>query len=135
MGVLARHPIPRATAPIRTGERRAAHDCFRCAGGGGPHLLSHCRNTFPEDENFDIGSDTRTGVAKLEYRYEPPFKFTGEISKLTFKLVPDPNPATESKAELGTTGAPEPDPIEVRREFCPPQPERCRWRGVARFAA
>ena len=26
--------------------------------------------TFPEDESFDIGSDTRTGVAMLEYRYE-----------------------------------------------------------------
>ena len=26
--------------------------------------------TFPEDETFDIGSDTRTGVAMLEYRYE-----------------------------------------------------------------
>jgi arylsulfatase len=44
--------------------------------------------TFPEDETFDIGQDTRTGVAMLEYRYDPPFKFTGKISKLTFKLDP-----------------------------------------------
>ena len=44
--------------------------------------------TFPEDETFDVGQDTRTGVALLEYRYDPPFRFTGEISKLTFKLEP-----------------------------------------------
>jgi hypothetical protein len=42
--------------------------------------------TFPEDETFDVGSDTRTGVAMIEYRYEPPFKFTGKIDKLTFNL-------------------------------------------------
>ena len=45
--------------------------------------------TFPEDESFDIGQDTRTGVAMLEYRYEPPFRFTGKINKLTFKLEPE----------------------------------------------
>lgn len=44
--------------------------------------------TFPEDESFDVGQDTRTGVALLEHRYDPPFKFTGRIDKLTFKLVP-----------------------------------------------
>jgi arylsulfatase A-like enzyme len=42
--------------------------------------------TFPEDETFDIGSDTRTGLALLEYRYDVPFKFTGTINKLTFNL-------------------------------------------------
>ena len=42
--------------------------------------------TFPEDETFDIGSDTRTGVAMVEYRYDVPFKFTGTINKLTFNL-------------------------------------------------
>jgi arylsulfatase len=41
---------------------------------------------FPEDEDFDIGQDTRTGVAMLEYRYDVPFKFTGKINKLTFDL-------------------------------------------------
>ncbi len=45
--------------------------------------------TFPEDETFDIGRDTRTGVALLEYRYDVPFKFTGKIDKLTFKLEPE----------------------------------------------
>jgi hypothetical protein len=44
--------------------------------------------TFPEDESFDIGEDTRTGVAMVEYRYDVPFKFTGKIDKLTFKLEP-----------------------------------------------
>jgi arylsulfatase len=49
--------------------------------------------TFPEDETFDIGQDTRTGVALLEYRYDVPFKFTGKIDKLTFKLEPWPKAA------------------------------------------
>ncbi len=42
--------------------------------------------TFPEDETFDIGRDTRTPLALLEYRYDVPFKFTGKIEKLTFEL-------------------------------------------------
>ena len=32
--------------------------------------------------------DTRTPVAMLEYRYDCPFKFTGKIDKLRFKLGP-----------------------------------------------
>ena len=51
--------------------------------------------TFPEDETFDIGSDTRTGVAMLEYRYDVPFKFTGKINKLTFNLGPQQVTAEE----------------------------------------
>ena len=47
--------------------------------------------TFPEDESFDVGQDTRSGVAMIEYRYDPPFKFTGTIDKLTFKLAPFPS--------------------------------------------
>jgi arylsulfatase len=46
--------------------------------------------TFPEDETFDVGQDTRTGVAMVEYRYDTPFKFTGKINKLTFRLEPEP---------------------------------------------
>jgi arylsulfatase len=42
--------------------------------------------TLPEDETFDIGQDTRTGVAMLEHRYDVPFKFTGRINKVTFNL-------------------------------------------------
>jgi len=48
--------------------------------------------TFPEDETFDIGEDTRTGVAMVEYRYDVPFKFTGKIDKLTFHLEPGTSP-------------------------------------------
>ena len=44
--------------------------------------------TFPEDETFDVGLDTRTPLALVEYRYEVPFKFTGKIDKLIFKLEP-----------------------------------------------
>ena len=46
--------------------------------------------TFPEDESFDIGQDTRTGVAMIEHRYEPPFEFTGTIEKLSIELEPEP---------------------------------------------
>jgi hypothetical protein len=35
------------------------------------------------DETFDVGLDTRTGV---DNSYKLPFKFTGTINKLTFKL-------------------------------------------------
>ena len=51
--------------------------------------------TFPEDETFDIGQDTRTGVALVEYRYDVPFTFTGTINKLTFNLGPDQVTAEE----------------------------------------
>jgi arylsulfatase len=43
---------------------------------------------FPEDETFDVGMDTRTPLALIEYRYDCPFKFTGKINKLTFDLGP-----------------------------------------------
>ena len=48
----------------------------------------------------------------LEYRYDPPFKFTGKINKLTFKLEPESKAAPEPKAELAPMAAPDPDPIE-----------------------
>jgi hypothetical protein len=38
------------------------------------------------DETFDIGSDTRTSVNN---DYQLPFRFTGTIDKLTFKLGPE----------------------------------------------
>ena len=38
------------------------------------------------DETFDVGMDTRTGVEDKDY--QPPFRFTGKIDKLTVKLVP-----------------------------------------------
>lgn len=46
------------------------------------------------DETFDIGSDTRTGV---DADYELPFKFTGTIDKLTFKLGPSEMVASEQQ--------------------------------------
>jgi arylsulfatase len=55
--------------------------------------------TFPEDESFDIGQDTRSGVAMLEYHYEVPFKFTGTIEKLTFNLDPE-HVTAEEHAEM-----------------------------------
>jgi hypothetical protein len=38
------------------------------------------------DETFDVGVDTRTGVDDNDY--QPPYRFTGKIDKLTVKLVP-----------------------------------------------
>ena len=47
------------------------------------------------DETFDIGIDTRTGV---DDSYELPFRFTGTIDKLTFKLGPSQMTAEEQQA-------------------------------------
>ena len=57
--------------------------------------------TFPEDETFDVGQDTRTGVALVEYRYDVPFKFTGKIDKLTFKLEEPAAHGSETLADSG----------------------------------
>jgi len=61
--------------------------------------------TFPEDETFDVGLDTRTGVALARYRYESPFTFTGTIDKLTFDLSPSPASAEGHKAEKDAAAA------------------------------
>ncbi len=62
--------------------------------------------TFPEDETFDVGSDTRTGVAMIEYRYDSPFKFTGTINKLTFNLGEEQLTAEEhAKVQAGLAQA------------------------------
>ena len=37
------------------------------------------------DESFDVGVDTRTGVDDNDY--QPPFRFTGKLDKLTIKLA------------------------------------------------
>jgi arylsulfatase len=39
------------------------------------------------DEGFDVGTDTRTGVADTDY--QPPFNFNGTLSKLTVTLQPE----------------------------------------------
>jgi arylsulfatase A-like enzyme len=41
---------------------------------------------MPWDETFDVGVDTRTGVEDNDYQV--PFRFTGEIAKLTVNLQP-----------------------------------------------
>jgi arylsulfatase A-like enzyme len=38
------------------------------------------------DETFDVGVDTRTGVEDKDYQM--PFRFTGKLNKVTFKLGP-----------------------------------------------
>ena len=38
------------------------------------------------DETFDVGVDTRTPVDDKDYQV--PFRFTGKLDKLTFKLGP-----------------------------------------------
>ncbi len=47
------------------------------------------------DETFDVGVDTRTGV---DDSYKPPFRFTGTINKLTFKLGPSQLSESDKKA-------------------------------------
>ncbi|MFZ0613012.1 MAG: arylsulfatase [Desulfobacterales bacterium] len=44
------------------------------------------------DESFDVGVDTRTGVEDKDYQV--PFRFTGKLGKVTFKLIP-PTPEAE----------------------------------------
>jgi sulfatase-like protein len=46
------------------------------------------------DESFDVGIDTRTAV---DNSYELPFRFTGTIDKLTFKLGPEQLAPEEQK--------------------------------------
>ena len=49
---------------------------------------AHHADHVPGGRDFDVGQDTRTPVALIEYRYDCPFKFTGKINKLTFDLGP-----------------------------------------------
>ena len=54
-----------------------------------PHTVPFIQS---EDETFDVGVDTRTGVNDADYQV--PFRFTGKIEKLTVKLGP-PMPPPE----------------------------------------
>ena len=47
------------------------------------------------DETFDVGVDTRTGVDDKDYQV--PFRFTGKLAKLTFKLGPEQLTSEERK--------------------------------------
>jgi len=53
--------------------------------------------TTPWDETFDIGGDTGTPVDDQDYQI--PFKFTGTIDKLTFKLGPSQLSEADKKAQ------------------------------------
>src|SRR6476469_6380815 len=48
-----------------------------------PHTIPFVETIY---ETFDVGVDTRTGVDDNDY--QPPFRFTGKIDKLTIKLIP-----------------------------------------------
>jgi arylsulfatase len=81
-------------------------------GKGGTGTLSvdgkavdtkHMEHTVPFlfqwDETFDVGMDTGTPVALIDYHYDVPFKFTGKIDKLTFDLQPQQMTAEEAQTQ------------------------------------
>jgi arylsulfatase len=47
------------------------------------------------DESLDVGVDTRTGVDDKDYKL--PFRFTGKLGKVTFKLGPTQMAAADRK--------------------------------------
>ena len=61
-----------------------------------------CQHTVPFmitlDESFDVGVDTRTGVDDNDY--QPPFRFTGKLDKLTIELE-EMTPAQEKLLAAG----------------------------------
>jgi arylsulfatase len=59
-----------------------------------PHT---CPAMYTIDETFDVGVDTRTGVDDNDY--QPPFRFTGKLGKLTIKLGPNQMMAEDQKAK------------------------------------
>jgi hypothetical protein len=50
------------------------------------------------DETFDIGADTRSPV--VEFAYDLPFRFTGTIDSLKYKLGPEQINAEEKKVAM-----------------------------------
>jgi arylsulfatase A-like enzyme len=56
---------------------------------------------LPADETFDVGVDTRTPVDRS---YEIPFRFTGKIDELTFKLGPSQLTEEETRKVDRTVG-------------------------------
>jgi hypothetical protein len=54
------------------------------------------------DESFDVGVDTRTGVDDKDYKL--PFRFTGKLVKVTFKMIP-PTPEEEKQLKQKTQAA------------------------------
>ncbi len=49
------------------------------------------------DETFDVGMDTRTPV---DFTYELPFRFTGTIDRLNYRLGPEQLTAEDKKAAV-----------------------------------
>src|SRR5262249_37528186 len=60
-----------------------------------PHTIPFLLNL---GETMDVGVDTRTGVDDADY--QPPFRFTGTIDKVTFKTGPMQLTALEQKQLL-----------------------------------
>jgi arylsulfatase A-like enzyme len=91
------------TAPLSPGKHAIVFDFTYDGPGpgkGGTGVLSVdgkqvATQTIPHtipflmsiDETFDVGVDTRTSVDDNDYRV--PFRFTGKLDKLTFKLGPE----------------------------------------------
>ena len=69
----------------------------------------------------------------LEYRYDPPFKFTGKINKLTFKLEPELKDPAQAKAELGPMQRRSRIPLKSRAENS--RERREAMKGALVFAA
>jgi arylsulfatase len=59
-----------------------------------PHTIPFLMNL---GETLDVGSDTRSGVDDNDYKL--PFRFTGKIDKVTFKLGPQQLRAEDEKAK------------------------------------
>ena len=70
------------------------------------HGAHHHRSRSRRMTSFDIGQDTaQTGRrSMIEYRYDSPFKFTGKINKLTFKLEPSQMSPAEKKVAQDKVG-------------------------------
>ena len=70
---------------------------------GKPVDNKHIEHTVPFifqwDETFDVGMDTGTPVALIDYHYDVPFRFTGNLNKLTFELEPQQLTPEEQKMQ------------------------------------
>jgi len=78
---------------------------------------------------FDVGSDTRSGVNDNDYKV--PFRFTGTIDKLTFRLEP-PKPSAGDHTAIEQGMARARDPPDPRSQATPPG--SAAWRTAQRAA-
>ena len=87
--------------------------------------------TFPEDETFDVGQDTRTGVAMLEYRYDVSVQVHRQDQQADLQARTGGSRRHRSpRPNWRPTAAPEPDPIEApkRPSSFQPLPSKVRQR-------